>query len=77
MSVTGLTTVRTIAGGKYHTIMLKDDGNAWTWGKNTNGQLGDNTTTQRTTPVLVVSVYTITPSAGTNGTITPSTPQTV
>jgi alpha-tubulin suppressor-like RCC1 family protein len=26
-------------------------GNLWTWGRNNGGQLGDNTTTNRTTPV--------------------------
>lgn len=30
------------------------DGSAWCWGVNTYGQLGDNTTTQQTSPVSVV-----------------------
>jgi alpha-tubulin suppressor-like RCC1 family protein len=36
-------------------LVLKSDGTVWTWGLNTNGRLGDNTTTQRTTPVQVLS----------------------
>ena len=37
--------------GKEHTISLKSDGTVWTWGDNAEGQLGDGTTTDRTTPV--------------------------
>jgi alpha-tubulin suppressor-like RCC1 family protein len=34
-----------------HTAAIKTDGTLWTWGINTFGQLGDNTTTRRSTPV--------------------------
>jgi alpha-tubulin suppressor-like RCC1 family protein len=40
-----------VAGGYTHTAAIKTDGTLWTWGTNTNGQLGNNTGTQRNTPV--------------------------
>ena len=40
-----------IACGSYHTAAIKTDGTLWTWGSNGSGQLGDNTTTNRNTPV--------------------------
>jgi alpha-tubulin suppressor-like RCC1 family protein len=33
---------------------IKADGTLWTWGKNTNGNLGDNTVTHRSSPVQIV-----------------------
>ncbi|MEI6267067.1 MAG: hypothetical protein WCP14_04230, partial [bacterium] len=38
------------------TIALKNDGTVWAWGKNTSGQLGDNSTVQRNAPVQVKGV---------------------
>lgn len=49
-----LTDVIGIAAGVYFSIALKVDGTVWAWGTNTDGQLGDNTTTQRNTPVQVL-----------------------
>jgi hypothetical protein len=44
----------TVAGGTSHTLVVRTtDGTAWAWGLNTDGQLGDNTTTQRKTPIQV------------------------
>ncbi len=43
-----------IEGGEAHSVALKSDGTVWSWGWNANGRLGDNTTTERTTPVQVV-----------------------
>jgi alpha-tubulin suppressor-like RCC1 family protein len=39
--------------GQNFSCALETDGTARCWGLNTNGQLGDGTTTQRTTPVAV------------------------
>lgn len=36
-----LSNVIGIAAGKDHSAALKDDGTVWTWGSNTDGQLGD------------------------------------
>jgi alpha-tubulin suppressor-like RCC1 family protein len=48
-----LTGVNAVAGGGAHAVALKPDGTVWTWGNNTDGQLGDGTATGRTTPVQV------------------------
>ncbi|MDP4028816.1 MAG: choice-of-anchor D domain-containing protein [Gallionella sp.] len=37
-----------------HTVALKPDGSLWAWGFNSRGQLGDNTTTTRYSPVQVL-----------------------
>ena len=42
-----------IAAGDYHTCALLSDGTARCWGNNSYGQLGDGTTTGRSTPVAV------------------------
>jgi len=42
-----------IAAGNDHTCGLTSGGAAYCWGLNGDGQLGDNTTTQRLTPVAV------------------------
>ena len=39
-----------VAAGEAHVAGIKSDGKLWTWGRNTNGQLGDTTTTDRATP---------------------------
>jgi hypothetical protein len=36
-----------------HTVALKSDDTVWTWGSNSNGQLGDGKTTDESTPVQV------------------------
>jgi alpha-tubulin suppressor-like RCC1 family protein len=38
-------------GGYGHTIAIKTDGTLWTWGRNNLGQLGNNSTTNCSTPV--------------------------
>ena len=43
-----------VALGWDHSIALAADGTVYTWGRNYNGQLGDNTTTVRNTPVKVL-----------------------
>jgi alpha-tubulin suppressor-like RCC1 family protein len=40
-----------ISCGFRHTCAIKTDGTLWTWGENDQGQLGDNTATNRCTPV--------------------------
>jgi hypothetical protein len=47
----GGTNWKQVAGGYAHTAATKTDGTLWTWGRNYYGQLGNNNTTQRLTPV--------------------------
>jgi len=46
------------AGYEGHSIALDSSNQAWTWGQNSNGQLGDNTTTCRSKPVAVCGNHT-------------------
>lgn len=48
-------TVVAIAAGASHSMALCSDGKVVTWGLNSTGQLGDNSTTPRNSPVLVVT----------------------
>lgn len=46
-------TFTAIAAGVYHVVATGSDGNTYSWGANTSGQLGDGTTTGSPTPVPV------------------------
>ena len=47
----GGTNWKQVSGGASSTAAIKTDGTLWTWGSNFQGMLGDNTTTDRRTPV--------------------------
>ena len=62
------------SGGGSHTIALKSDGTLWSWGSNASGQLGDNSTTTRSSPVQIGTLTNwSTVSAGGNYTISVKT----
>jgi hypothetical protein len=44
---------QSVSGGTGHTLLVKPDGSTWAWGTNSNGELGDNTTTRRDVPNAV------------------------
>ena len=46
-------TWKNIANGYTNTLAVKDNGELWTWGNNEHGQLGQNNTTQYSSPVQV------------------------
>jgi alpha-tubulin suppressor-like RCC1 family protein len=56
--VGGFTDWVQIAGGEQHTAAIRSNGTAWAWGQNYLGQLGNNTTTNRSSPVSVVGGFT-------------------
>src|SRR3989337_684289 len=53
VSVKGLTNIVAVAAGDFHSLSVSNDRTVWAWGRNNNGELGDGTTIDRTTPVHV------------------------
>jgi alpha-tubulin suppressor-like RCC1 family protein len=52
--VEGLGVITAISAGVRHSLALRDDGTVWAWGRNAEGQIGDNTTVgRRLSPVRV------------------------
>ena len=47
----GGTNWKQVSSGDGHMAAIKTDGTLWTWGPGTSGQLGNNATTDRSTPV--------------------------
>jgi alpha-tubulin suppressor-like RCC1 family protein len=64
--VGGFTDWISASGGSAHSLGVRANGTLWAWGVNTNGRLGDDTTTTRSSPVSVVGGFTdwISASAG-------------
>jgi len=56
--VGGFTDWCQVSAGGNHSLAARQNGTAWAWGFNSNGQLGDNTATSRLSPVSVVGGFT-------------------
>jgi alpha-tubulin suppressor-like RCC1 family protein len=54
-TIAGGTNWRQVASGAYHTAAIKTDGTLWTWGEGIYGQLGDNTSVNKSSPVQTVA----------------------
>ena len=50
----------TAGAGSRHTVVVTPNGTVWAWGGNSNGQLGDGTTTDRLVPTAVPSFTNVT-----------------
>jgi alpha-tubulin suppressor-like RCC1 family protein len=55
-TLTNIIGVSCSTGIRGHCVAWDSSGNAWSWGNNNYGQLGDGTTTQRTNPTAITSV---------------------
>ena len=69
VQVSGLTgiTMAVAASGDFHAHALKNDGTVWSWGRNTYGNLGDNTLVNSNVPVQMTSFTSpVGMAAGTN-----------
>lgn len=47
-----------ISAGQGHSLAIRQDGTAWTWGLNASGQLGDGTAVSNASPVSVIGGFT-------------------
>ena len=56
--VGGFTDWCQVSAGNAHTAAVRTNGTIWAWGCNGTGRLGDNTTTNRSSPVSVVGGFT-------------------
>ncbi|MFZ0041926.1 MAG: hypothetical protein WAK93_11510 [Solirubrobacteraceae bacterium] len=56
LAVVGITNARQVTGGDLHACALAAGGRVECWGDNSNGQLGDGTETERTSPVAVTGI---------------------
>ena len=63
-TVTGTLTGGMVAGGTNHSLARTTSSAVWTWGQNTNGQLGSGTTLASTLPAQVASLGPIQAIAG-------------
>jgi len=54
-TIAGGTNWKQVVSGISYIAAIKTDGTLWTWGQNSNGQLGDNTIVNKSSPVQTVA----------------------
>jgi alpha-tubulin suppressor-like RCC1 family protein len=54
----GFTDWTQVSAGNNHSLGVRANGTAWGWGNNSNGRLGDNSTVDKSSPVLVAGGFT-------------------
>jgi alpha-tubulin suppressor-like RCC1 family protein len=54
----GFTDWTQVSAGQNHSLGLRENGTAWSWGFNTQGQLGDNSSVEKSSPVQVAGGFT-------------------
>jgi hypothetical protein len=59
--------VTAVAAGASHGLALDTDARLWAWGENSHGQLGDGTTTERQTPVQILTEVTAVAAGASHG----------
>ncbi|CAN5489301.1 T9SS type A sorting domain-containing protein [soil metagenome] len=59
VQVSTLTNVIAVSAGNNHSVALKSDGTVWTWGTNTEGELGDGTNSNSNIPIQISSLTNI------------------
>jgi|GEM_PF-2187242 len=64
VQVKGLSGIRTVMAGGWHSLAVKADGTVWSWGMNNDGQLGDGSTLDRNLPVQVAGLGDVKAVAG-------------
>jgi alpha-tubulin suppressor-like RCC1 family protein len=47
-----------ISAGSFHTVGVRQNGTAWSWGRNANGQLGTGDTIDSSSPVSIIGDFT-------------------
>jgi alpha-tubulin suppressor-like RCC1 family protein len=57
-TVSNVTTWKQVSVGYYNAAAIKTDGSLWTWGQGSQGKLGSNSITSRSSPVQTVSAGT-------------------
>jgi alpha-tubulin suppressor-like RCC1 family protein len=55
--VGGFTDWTSVSAGSNFSLGVRANGTLWAWGSSSNGRLGDNSTTNRSSPVLVVGSF--------------------